>query len=515
MKPRVSLRKALADKNLLGNSLPGPSWSAWRTLLIASMGEPLTDAERPVFTMLTQREREPLERAEEVAFVVGRRGGKTEATATLGSYIAGCCDFSDVLVPGETGILMIIAADVEQAIVCLDRIEAKLKVSPVMRQLVKARTQRELRLNNGVLVQVKAPNFRRVRGATLIGAIGDEASHWTTEGSANPDTEICAALRPALATTGGPLMLISSPYAKRGELHSLYKRHYGRDGDPRIIVAQAASRVMNPSLPQSVVDRAMERDAASARAEYGAEFRSDVGAFVDRDVILSCVMPSVRELMPARTITYRAFCDPSGGSSDSFTLAVGHHDSMRGVCIVDALREFVPPFSPEAVVAEISQLLKSYNVSRVTGDRYGGEWPRESFSRYGIMYELSAMTKSQLYGALLPLLNSTRIDLLDSPRLVSQLANLERKTARGGRDSIDHPQGQHDDLANVCAGLAAITIATSGYSLELLMRVNGEYDDQQMAQRFANEASRPTWGPDAPGAVRLGDGGYRAPSWWR
>ena len=171
---------------------------------------------------------------------------------------------------------------------------------------------------------------------------------------------------------------------------------------------------------------------------------------------------------------------------------------MRGVCIVDALREFLPPFSPEAVVAEISQLLKSYNVSRVTGDRYGGEWPRESFSRYGIMYELSAMTKSQLYGALLPLLNSTRIDLLDSPRLVSQLANLERKTARGGRDSIDHPQGQHDDLANVCAGLAAITIATSGYSLELLMRVNGEYDDQQAAQRFANEASRPTWGPDAP-----------------
>jgi hypothetical protein len=123
--------------------------------------------------------------------------------------------------------------------------------------------------------------------------------------------------------------------------------------------------------------------------------------------------------------------------------------------------------------------------------------------------------KASLHGAPLPFLNSLRNDLVYNGRLVSQLANLERKTARGGRDSIDHPQGQHDDLANVCAGLAAITIATSGYSLELLMRVNGEYDDQQMAQRFANEASRPTWGPDAPGAVRLGDGGYRAPSWWR
>src|SRR5271169_6113072 len=36
-----------------------------------------------------------------------------------------------------------------------------------------------------------------------------------------------------------------------------------------------------------------------------------------------------------------------------------------------------------------------------------------------------------------------------NPRLVSQLFSLERKTARGGRDSTDHPQGQHDDLANV------------------------------------------------------------------
>jgi hypothetical protein len=37
-------------------------------------------------------------------------------------------------------VLLIVAADVEQAIVALDRIEAKLRVSPIMRQLVKART---------------------------------------------------------------------------------------------------------------------------------------------------------------------------------------------------------------------------------------------------------------------------------------------------------------------------------------------------------------------------------------
>jgi hypothetical protein len=106
-------------------------------------------------------------------------------------------------------------------------------------------------------------------------------------------------VRPALATTGGPLMLISSPYSKRGELFGLWKRHYGPLGDPLILVAQGASRTFNPSLPQSVVDRAMARDPASARAEYLAEFRSDVGQFVDRDVITANVMSGIRELMPA------------------------------------------------------------------------------------------------------------------------------------------------------------------------------------------------------------------------
>jgi hypothetical protein len=46
MKPRLSLRAALADKNLLGNSLPGETWRPWRTLLIAAMGEALNDGER-------------------------------------------------------------------------------------------------------------------------------------------------------------------------------------------------------------------------------------------------------------------------------------------------------------------------------------------------------------------------------------------------------------------------------------------------------------------------------------
>jgi len=103
----------------------------------------------------------------------------------------------------------------------------------------------------------------------------------------------------------------------------------------------------------------------------------------------------------------------------------------------DCVREVKPPFSPESLVAEYAALLKTYR-------RYAGESPREQFRKHGIDYLPSDKSKSELYGALLPLLNSRRVDLLDNKRLTSQLLGLERRTARGGRDSIDHAPSGHE-----------------------------------------------------------------------
>jgi hypothetical protein len=104
--------------------------------------------------------------------------------------------------------------------------------------------------------------------------IADEAAFWLADESANPDVEILNAVRPGLATTNGPLIIISSPYARRGAVWDTWRRHYGVAGDPLILVAQGASQTFNPTLPESVVDRALERDAASASAEYLAQFRT-------------------------------------------------------------------------------------------------------------------------------------------------------------------------------------------------------------------------------------------------
>jgi hypothetical protein len=216
-------------------------------------------------------------------------------------------------------------------------------------------------------------------------------------------------------------------------------------------------------VPQRVIDEATERDPAWAAAEYGAQFRSDVQSFVSREAVEACVALGVRERAPLSGLRYSGFVDPSGGSADSMTLAVGHREDT--VVVVDAVREVKPPFSPEDVVDEFATLLKRYRIVKVTGDRYAGEWPREQFRKLGISYAPAAEPKSDLYRDLLPTINSRRIDLLDHPRLVNQLVSLERRTARGGRDSIDHAPGAHDDIANVVAGVSAMFAKQSNYDM--------------------------------------------------
>jgi hypothetical protein len=182
-----------------------------------------------------------------------------------------------------------------------------------------------------------------------------------------------------------------------------------------------------------------------------AQFRNDLEAFVSYEIVSACI-GDFTEQAPRAGIKYHAFVDPSGGSSDSMTLAISHQDGER--VVIDAIREVKPPFSPESVVSDFAALLASYAINTIKGDRYGGEWCREPFRKLGINYAIADKPKSDLFRDLLPRLNSGTIELPKSERLINQLVGLERRTSRGGRDSIDHSPGGHDDLANAVAGAA-------------------------------------------------------------
>jgi hypothetical protein len=446
-------------------------WTAWRAFLASAFALPLDDEALATFKQCTGRQSAPIAQASEAWAVCGRRGGKTRVLSTVAAWLACFSDLRPYLGPGEVATVMLIAANRKQARTALRYLRSLIVDHPVLARLVIKETGEHIELSNRCVIEIATASFRTTRGYTVAAALCDEAAFWLDDSdSANPAAEIIDSLRPAMATMPHSLLMVAtSPYARRGVVWETYRKHWAQEHDP-ILIWRAPTRAMNSSVSQRVVDDAMERDPASASAEYLATFRSDIETYLNREVIEAAVTPGLFEIPPMPGTVYSAFTDPSGGSQDSFTLGIAHRDD-NGHGILDCVRERRVPFSPDQVCEEFAAVLRSYGVHEVTGDRYAGEWPRERFDQHGVTYEPSERPKSDLYRDFLPVINSGRCELLDNVRMVAQLVSLERRTARGGRDSIDHPPGAHDDLANVAAG-AIVAVAGEEDAMSMWVRLN-------------------------------------------
>jgi hypothetical protein len=455
----------------------GESWAAWRVVAKAIHAIPMTPDELAIYQRHTGREQPPTAPVTEATLIVGRRGGKSRFDALNVLYAGIRRDYRAILAPGEVATLPLIAADKKQSRTVM-RYLVGLVGLPAFKPYAVRTLKESIELTTGATIEVHVASYKTIRGYSIPAAACDELAFWASEDSAEPDSEIIDAIRPGMATLPEPLLLCSStPYARRGVLFESWERWYGKDDADDVLVWVADSRSMNPSLSPKVVARAYEDDAVAAASEFGADgtvgFRSDVEAFISREAVEAVTVQGRLELSRIPGITYFAFVDAAGGSgSDSYTLGIAHRQ-RDGLGVVDCVREIRPRFSPDAATAELAGVCKSYGVTRVTGDHWGGEWPREKFRAHGITYEPSERVKSALYTELLPIINAGRCELLDSPRLKQQLVGLERRVARSGKDSVDHGPGGHDDLANAVAGALVLAAGGQAKGKRVLLAVEG------------------------------------------
>ncbi len=464
----LSFAQAMEDPALFGPWFDAPSWRPWKAIAKAMDGTALSPGELKVFRAVAGGRSTPAAPVRELWPICGRRAGKTLFASAKAVHAGAFVDYSPFLKPGERAVVMVVAADRDQAQVCFRYIEAFFDSIPMLGTLVINRTKESIELANRVVIQVQTCNFRRIRGRTVACAIFDEAALWFNDTeSRNPDAEVLAAVRPAMLTIPNSLlMVISSPYARRGIVWDAYRRYYGTD-TLGVLVVQGDTETMNPSVDRAFIAAEYEKDPAAARAEYGAQFRDDLESFVSPEAIERVTVRG-RTYLPAEpSARYSAFVDPAGGSGqDSMTLGIACHQD--GKAILCRLVEWRPPFSPDEATKECAQILKEYALTKVTGDQYGGDWPTDRFRAHGIQYLKADHTKSDFYSAFLPFVNSQKVELLDHPRMISQLLALERSTSRLGKDSIAHPPRGRDDLANAAAGAivqVAAEAARPGFAL--------------------------------------------------
>jgi hypothetical protein len=464
--PAMSIDEALVDEHLLGAAVGDIApWQTWRIALKGAFGLLLNDEERVVFSAIAGGRHPPAKRVRELWCVIGRKGGKSKIAGALATYFA-------LFVPhklsrGEKGLVLVLAASRDQAVVVFDYIRGYLEASPVLAQEVLDMTRSEIRLRNGVTIAVHANSYRTVRGRTLLACVFDETAFWRDESSAVPDREVYTAVLPTMMMTGGMLISISTPYRKVGLLHQKWRDHFGQDDDD-VLVVQGASSTFNPLLTPEVIAAQRVADPEGAGAELDAEFRTDISSFLD-DALIDMAVDRGRplELPPRSGLFYRAFVDPSGGAAggDAYTLAIAHRE--QGRYIIDVLRGRRGPFDPVEVTKEFAEVCKQYRVGRVIGDRYAAEWVTAAWRRdSGMSYANSEDPASQLYLETLPLFTQGLVSLPDHPILLRELRLLERTPSRMGKDLVSHSRGCHDDHANAVAGCLRTLSKYLGYSLD-------------------------------------------------
>lgn len=460
----MNIVTAMQDRNLFRQHFaPLSSWSTWVVVLSAIFGLSLNSQQRRVFQNLTGRPFSKNLCPKEIWLAIGRRGGKSKIVALIATFLACFYDYDDYLTPGEVGHVMVIATDRKQAKVVLRYIEAFIDSSPLLRRMVVRRNAESIELDNNIHITVASCSLRSVRGFTVVAAIADEIAFWRSDDSANPDTEVLNAIRPAMSTIPTALLVcLSSPYARRGALYETYREYYGQPSDD-VLVFQAPTQEMNPTIDMSFLAREEKRDPLSFRSEYMAEFRSDIAAALDIDWIDAALcLPNLDRPLSVHSRNYQAFADMSGGRRDSAALAVAHHEPEDDLVHVDCVRRWSPPFSPQGVVEEMAECLRPYGLTSATGDNYSAELTVELFEKAGVAYDRSTDSASDLYLQSVPLFSTGKIQAPDHPVLRRELIALERRTRTSGKDLITHPPGGHDDLANAATGAAVLAWRSRG-----------------------------------------------------
>src|SRR6516162_7445312 len=232
----VPIEVALNDPMLLGRRFgDGSSWKTWFVVLKAAYGRPLSKSERAAFDRVAGGRRPPRRKVRELICVASRRAGKGSIAGAVAAYESMLVHHA--LAPGEKGVVACLSPTTAQAAIVRDYALGVFTSSPILSREIADSTVEEIRLHNGVVITTLAADYRSLRGRTLLLAILDEAAFLHAETGKGSDLELARALLPGLATTGGMLIVLSSPYARSGLLFERHRDFFGRDDDDVLVVA--------------------------------------------------------------------------------------------------------------------------------------------------------------------------------------------------------------------------------------------------------------------------------------
>lgn len=446
----MTIIEAMQDPAVFGRHFSDlASWRAWIVWLKALYGLPLDAAELATFQKHTRRTTPRPGGYQTGVLIAGRQSGKSRITALVAAY--------EALGAGRGLVVPVIAQDrVAGQRVLLGYIRELLDdLGAVERDTVEA-----VELPSGALVGVYTCGRSPIRGIRAPLVALDEVAHFrASDGGEAVDESTVRAAIPTTATTRGKLLMLSSPWVKRGVLWDYFQRYYlaeQAEPQPSVLVWQATAPEMNPALlsnPDYVA--AQLADPTAAQTEWLGEFRDSDGALVTFEQVAACVDRGTFERAPEADGLRRFAHFDAGGtaSKDRAALAIGA-EVAPGRLRVDLVRTWRNR-NPEATITEAAELVRSHGLHAVQIDRAASAYVAQFFDRAAIKAAVWEGDTSKALANLGGGIKAGAVRLLDSPDLVRELTSLETKAMPGGTLRVDAPRtgAGHGDRAVAVAGL--------------------------------------------------------------
>jgi hypothetical protein len=437
-----------------------PSTPAWRASIRALYGSPLEPDELELFRTLAGREPPP-GGSDEFLAVAGRRGGKSETIARVAVFEACHGRHEIALAPGQTGLIPVITPLREQAREIVGYAHG-LAALPQVRSFVDGEPTRDgVRFRTGIELRVMTADAVAVSGPTVVCAIRDELAKFPGSDSTNPDTEIDASLRPALAPLQGAprrrLIGITSAYIKEGVAFQTERDHFGR-ADADVLVVRGSTETFCPSIDRAWLERERRRVGSRVFArEYEAVWQDAItdgwfGAAVDRCIDKGRKGDTGK---PREGVSYVAAIDPAF-RQDGFALAIAHREHRPGLpplTVLDHVQiwqaERGDCLSVPATVAEVGAEIREWRATTFA-DQFAFDPLCELFRRAGVYLHQApwtATTKPQRFSRVRAEMSEGLVRLPDDRVLIAELHSIRGKLLRSGGEQLEAGYG-HDDLAH-------------------------------------------------------------------
>jgi len=408
--------------------------------------------------------------------ILGRRSGKSANITAFGAlYEILFGGHLAYVKPGQDVVVPYIAQDLATAKANMIFIALMANDAPLLKKQILSASRDRIEFKNGIVVTPEPPAIKTGRGIAVPIVIMDEVGFWyRTAEAANPDYEVQRAV--SFAQSQFPRakqFIISTPYTEEGLLYEYWKAGTGGrhlDPDDRLeyadtLVIQSSTAAMeNPVITRKKLQKLKNEDPDAFIRESLCRFVSAISGFFSLELVDRATKGHGKERTRTQNEAeglrplYVAAMDPAF-RHDSFAFSIFHTDT-EGNVVQDVLKTWTPDskrgerLDPASIIAEIAHLTKEWNISVVYSDQY----QLESLQQLALQHNFAIMgndftgkSKAKMYGSLLNLMRTGKVQLLDLPVIHSQLSQLQKKMNALGNVQIAAPPGRHDDVASVIA----------------------------------------------------------------